>query len=81
MPQIFKESPFLLTLFQQHDVNLRHIESRSSKRSEGDKYEFIIECDSEKCGNFPRALEEIKSKSTYFNVVSREYKDNEGMDK
>ena len=62
---------------QKNEVNLLHIESRSSKRTDG-AYEFIVECDSENCGDLPNALEEIKGIAKYFNVISREYKDNAG---
>ena len=62
---------------QKNEVNLLHIESRSSKRTDG-AYEFMVECDSENCGDLPKALEEVKGIAKYFNVISREYKDNAG---
>eukprot|EP00095_Tigriopus_kingsejongensis_P007362 maker-scaffold706_size108852-snap-gene-0.19 protein:Tk07362 transcript:maker-scaffold706_size108852-snap-gene-0.19-mRNA-1 annotation:"protein henna" len=63
----------VLDTFKRNKVNLLHIESRSSKRVD-DRYEFMVECqtDSE---NLPTALDELKSHSSYFNVVSRDYQD------
>ncbi len=59
-------------------MNLLHIESRSSKRHDGD-YEFIVECD-HATGDFDKALEDIKHISSHTNVVSREYEeDNESI--
>ena len=51
-----------------------HIESRSSKRAEAD-YEFIVECDTEE-GNLNEAIDRIRDASTYFKIISRNYKDN-----
>lgn len=62
-----------LKIFNDKNVNLLHIESRSSARQPG--YEFLIECDST-TGNLGEAIEEIKLISTYFSVISRDYKDN-----
>lgn len=64
-----------LKIFKQYDVNLAHIESRSSKRHE-DSYEFIIEIDYSSKGDVGAALDEVKAISDYFQVISREYKDN-----
>ena len=58
-------------------MNLTHIESRSSKRSDEGEYEFMVECQTNS-GDLPGALEEIKSHASYFNVIAREYKDNKG---
>lgn len=62
-----------LKIFNDNNVNLLHIESRSSARKPG--YEFLVECDST-TGNLGEAIEEIKLISTYFSVISRDYKDN-----
>lgn len=64
----------MLKIFEDHKVNLLHIESRSSTRGPG--YEFMVECDS-KSQNLSAAIETIREKSDYFNIISRDYKDNE----
>lgn len=64
-----------LKVFTDHEVNLRHIESRSSKRSPGD-YEFIVECDTS-TGDMNSALECLKNKVTYIQIISRNYRDND----
>ena len=60
---------------QRHKVNLEHIESRSSHRS--DEYEFIIELHT-MAPTVGKALDELKEKTTYFQIISRNYKDNAG---
>ncbi|KAF0306970.1 Protein henna [Amphibalanus amphitrite] len=62
-----------LDIFKRHKVNLEHIESRSSHRS--DEYEFIIEINTE-APTVGKALEELKDKSSYFQIISRNYKNN-----
>lgn len=62
-----------LKIFNDKNVNLIHIESRSSARKPG--YEFLVECDST-TGNLGEAIEELKLTCTYFSVISRDYKDN-----
>jgi len=62
-----------LRIFNDNDVNLIHIESRSSVRNPG--YEFFVECDSS-TGNLGQAIEDLKLICTYFSVISRDYKDN-----
>uniref|UniRef100_U5EJU9 phenylalanine 4-monooxygenase n=1 Tax=Corethrella appendiculata TaxID=1370023 RepID=U5EJU9_9DIPT len=64
----------VLKIFNDHDVNLLHIESRSSVRNPG--YEFMVECDS-KTGSLAEAIEAVREKCRYFNIISRDYKDNE----
>lgn len=64
----------MLKIFEEHTVNLLHIESRSSTRGPG--YEFMVECDS-KSQNLSAAIEAVREKSDYFNIISRDYKDNE----
>lgn len=63
-----------LQIFQNHKVNLLHIESRSSLRSPGD-YEFIIECDTN-AGAVGEAIEALRESCTYMKIISRNYKDN-----
>lgn len=64
----------MLKIFDEHRVNLLHIESRSSTRGPG--YEFMVECDS-KSQNLSAAIESVREKSDYFNIISRDYKDND----
>ncbi|XP_052860517.1 protein henna isoform X1 [Anopheles cruzii] len=64
----------MLKIFDEHRVNLLHIESRSSTRGPG--YEFMVECDG-KAGTLSAAIETIREHSNYFNIISRDYKDNE----
>lgn len=64
----------MLKIFEEHQVNLLHIESRSSTRGPG--YEFMVECDS-KSKNLSTAIETVRQTSDYFNIISRDYKDNE----
>ena len=56
-------------------MNLEHIESRSSHRS--DEYEFIVEINTV-APSVGKALEELKQRSTYFQIISRNYKNNAG---
>jgi len=62
-----------LKIFKRHQVNLRHIESRSSIRVPG--YEFMVEVDSS-VGDVEGALENIKQESSYFQIITRNYKEN-----
>ncbi|KAM8710982.1 hypothetical protein ACLKA7_017594 [Drosophila subpalustris] len=64
----------ILAIFKQHAINLVHIESRSSLRVPG--YEFFVECDG-KTGPLGRAIEDLREQCAYFNIISRDYKDNE----
>lgn len=64
-----------LKVFEKHGVNLLHIESRPSARMPN-KYQFMVECTpSDTLGP---AITDIKEMSEYFNVISRDYKDNKG---
>ncbi|GFT80116.1 protein henna [Nephila pilipes] len=63
-----------LKVFKDNQINLYHIESRSSKRHE-DSYEFLVECDT-RAGNINDAMEQIRAKSFYMTVISRDHKDN-----
>lgn len=65
----------MLKIFTEHNVNLVHIESRSSTRQPG--YEFYAECDS-RSGNLGAALGALQKRCSYFTVISRDYKDNTG---
>lgn len=65
----------MLKIFTDHNVNLVHIESRSSTRQPG--YEFYAECDS-RSGNLGAALQVLQDQCSYFCVISRDYKDNTG---
>merc|ERR1712223_1965438 len=62
-----------LRIFKEHNVNLLHIESRSSVRVPG--YEFIVEIDS-KVGDIEGALKIIQDQSSYFQIITRNIKDN-----
>jgi len=62
-----------LKIFKKHQVNLLHIESRSSIKVPG--YEFMVEVDSA-VGDIEGALENIKQESSYFQIITRNYKDN-----
>jgi len=63
-----------LKIFKRHQVNLLHIESRSSIKVPG--YEFMVEIDSA-AGDIEGALESIKQESSYFQIITRNYKDND----
>uniref|UniRef100_A0A1A9W7Q5 phenylalanine 4-monooxygenase n=1 Tax=Glossina brevipalpis TaxID=37001 RepID=A0A1A9W7Q5_9MUSC len=63
----------ILKVFKKHNVNLLHIESRSSLRIPG--YEFFVECDGKSSG-LGKAIEDLREQCSYFNVISRDYKDN-----
>jgi len=62
-----------LKIFKKHSVNLRYIESRSSVRLPG--YEFMVEIDV-RSGDIEGAMEEIRKKASYFQIITRDYKDN-----
>jgi len=64
-----------LKVFKAHDVNLAHIESRSSKRAE-DAYEFMVEVDDDGSkGDAQAALDNLRDMSNHFQVIGRDYKD------
>ena len=63
-----------LKIFEEFKVNLTHIESRSSLRGPG--YEFMVECNSNST-HYNDAIEELRESSGYFQVISRDYNDNE----
>merc|ERR1711872_275732 len=62
-----------LKIFKKHQVNLLHIESRSSIKVPG--YEFMVEVDA-LSGDVEGALENIKRESSYFQIITSDYKDN-----
>ncbi|EEC08869.1 tyrosine/tryptophan monooxygenase, putative [Ixodes scapularis] len=59
-----------LQIFKENEVNLQHIESRSSMRFK-DGYEFIVNF-SPSSGKIHEALEQIKDVSQYVQVISRD---------
>jgi phenylalanine-4-hydroxylase len=61
-----------LKVFTKYKVNLLHIESRSSMRLPG--YEFMVEIDTQ-CGEVENAMNEIRKNATYFQIITRDYKD------
>jgi len=62
-----------LKIFKEHNVNLVHIESRSSERVPG--YEFMVELDST-VGDIEGALKAVQDQSSYFQVITRNILDN-----
>jgi len=61
-----------LNIFKKHQVNLLGIESRSSIKVPG--YEIMVEVDTSS-GNVDNALAELRKEASYFQLISREYKD------
>lgn len=55
-----------------------HIESRPSARMPH-KYQFMVECAPSE--NLGEAIVAIKEISEYFNIISRDYKDNKGNER
>jgi phenylalanine-4-hydroxylase len=71
----------MLKVFDDHKINLTHIESRSSTRVEG--YEFMVELDPSENSENPElnaALEVLREKSSYFQVISRDHIDNKTIE-
>ncbi|XP_034255855.1 protein henna isoform X2 [Thrips palmi] len=64
-----------LKMFEEHGVNLLHIESRSSLRVPN-QYEFMLEC--APGGDLGSAIENLRQQAAYFSIISRNYKDNMG---
>ncbi|KAE8751843.1 hypothetical protein FOCC_FOCC001320 [Frankliniella occidentalis] len=64
-----------LKMFEEHGVNLLHIESRASLRVPN-QYEFMVEC--APGGDLGSAIENLRQRSAYFSIISRNYKDNMG---
>ncbi|XP_022917921.2 protein henna isoform X2 [Onthophagus taurus] len=63
-----------LKIFKKFNINLIHIESRASEKIPN-KYEFVVECASG--GDLGSAIAEIRDQSSYFNVISRNYANNQ----
>jgi len=62
-----------LKIFKENNVNLLHIESRSSVRVPG--YEFMVEIDSS-VGDIEGAIKSLQDQSSYFKVITRNIADN-----
>jgi len=62
-----------LKIFKENNVNLLHIESRSSVRVPG--YEFMVEIDSS-VGDIEGAIKCLQDQSSYFKVITRNIEDN-----
>ncbi|PSN42902.1 Protein henna [Blattella germanica] len=62
-----------LKLFEDNGVNLLHIESRPSARFLN-RYEFMVDC--APTGELGVAIETLQKNSSYFNIISRNHKDN-----
>lgn len=56
-----------LRIFKETNINLIHIESRSSNRVPG--YEFFVECDA-KTGELSKAIGKLQEDCSYFSVIS-----------
>jgi len=61
----------ILKLFQDHKINLKHIESRSSRKSPG-HYEFVVVFDGK--DDSSKIVGELKRETSYLEVISRETK-------
>ncbi|KAK4877648.1 hypothetical protein RN001_010154 [Aquatica leii] len=62
-----------LKIFEIHEVNLLHIESRPSAKIHN-HYEFMVEC--APGGDLGAAISDVREISEYFTIISRNYKDN-----
>lgn len=65
-----------LKTFELMNVNLKHIESRPSRREA--KYEFMVECDPNK-GDLQAAIEQLKNKTSYLQVISRNHDEKDSV--
>lgn len=68
----------MLKIFDEYGIDLTHIESRSSTRVPG--YEFLVECDSFESPRLHEAIDIVKDKSEYFQVISRAYAEPEKIE-
>lgn len=59
----------VLKLFQDYEINLKHIESRSSKKI-GDHYEFMVVFDGQYDAR--KVIERLKTETSYLEVITRE---------
>lgn len=64
----------VLKLFQDHQVNLKHIESRSSKKLPGN-YEFMVVFDGKYDAS--KVIEQLKLEASYLDVITREKENKE----
>ena len=64
----------VLRLFHEHRINLKHIESRSSKKV-ADSYEFMVVFDGQY--DYKKVVEQLKAgyETSYLEVITREKKD------
>ena len=64
-------------IMQKLGVNMTHIESRPSKSSPGEEYDFYVEC---RCSEEHKLklVEELKDYSTNVSILSRDPTENEG---
>ncbi|OQR77262.1 phenylalanine-4-hydroxylase-like [Tropilaelaps mercedesae] len=60
-----------LQIFRNNNVNLEHIESRSSQKIK-DAYEFIVNFDATNCGDVPTCIEAIKKVAVHVTLCTRE---------
>lgn len=58
-----------LKIFDEHKVNLVHIESRPSKIEKG-RYEFYVDCKANSSAELTQLMEELKNKCTYLHILS-----------
>ncbi|KRT85912.1 hypothetical protein AMK59_2548 [Oryctes borbonicus] len=63
-----------LKIFETHKVNLLHIESRASSKI-SNRYEFVVECSPG--GDLGSVIAEVRESSEYFNIISKNYVDNQ----
>lgn len=59
----------VLKLFQEHHINLKHIESRSSKKMDN-HYEFLVVFDGSH--DLSKVVEQLKQETSYLEIISRE---------
>lgn len=74
LPEKYGSLASCLQIFKDKAVNLTHIESRSSQRLPG--YEFLVDIEMGK-GDVEGAMDEVKTKATYLQVITRKYKSTE----
>ncbi|CAF1156231.1 unnamed protein product, partial [Didymodactylos carnosus] len=61
-----------LQIFEEHGVNLLHIESRLARQNKTD-HEFYVECDNSR-GGIVEAVKELRQRSKYIHILSRAHK-------
>ncbi len=65
-----------LKIFDEHKVNLVHIESRPSKIDKG-RYEFYVDCKANTKEELKDLTEELRMKSTYLHILSGDFKNDD----